>query len=135
MPRPMPLRSIVFVSLSSLSLAGILLAGCATTPEPVTTATVSPNLPTVITYPTGRYQLYGDGVATPYYWVWIPAGAAAPPGIVTPPPPPMPRANVVTYNEGRYQLYGNGSTVPYYWVWVPSGSTVPSPPPPPPVPR
>jgi len=31
----------------------------------------------------GRWQLYGDGGATPYYWVWIPSGT-------TPPTPPMP---------------------------------------------
>jgi hypothetical protein len=31
----------------------------------------------------GRWQLYGDGGSTPYYWVWIPSGA-------TPPTPPMP---------------------------------------------
>ena len=31
----------------------------------------------------GRWQLYGDGGATPYYWVWIPSG-------MTPPSPPMP---------------------------------------------
>jgi len=35
------------------------------------------------TFREGRWQLYGDGGATPYYWVWIPSGTA-------PPTPPMP---------------------------------------------
>jgi hypothetical protein len=36
-----------------------------------------------VVYPQGRWQLYGDGRGTPYYWVWIPSG-------MTPPAPPMP---------------------------------------------
>lgn len=33
----------------------------------------------------GRYQLYGDGTsASPYYYVWVPAGAT----VLAPPPPP-----------------------------------------------
>ena len=33
----------------------------------------------------GRYQLYGEGTtASPYYWVWVPAGTT----VVPPPPPP-----------------------------------------------
>lgn len=38
----------------------------------------------VVRYAHGRYVLRGDGVATPYQWVWIPN--APPP----PPPPPRP---------------------------------------------
>lgn len=34
--------------------------------------------PNVIQYPTGRYELRGDGLTTAYRWVWIP----------NPPPPP-----------------------------------------------
>lgn len=41
-----------------------------------------PPTPSVIEYPTGRYELRGDGVATPYTWVWIP----------NPPPRPPPAA-------------------------------------------
>jgi hypothetical protein len=40
--------------------------------------------PPAVTMQTGRYQLYGDGVSTPYYWAWIPSGAAPPA------PPPLP---------------------------------------------
>lgn len=50
-----------------------------------------PPTPTVIQYPHGRYELRGDGVALPYYWVWIPT----PPPPPAPPPPPgssVPRA-------------------------------------------
>jgi len=24
-----------------------------------------------VIYPTGRYVLYGDGVYSPYQWIWI----------------------------------------------------------------
>ena len=53
--------------------------------SPPVSATVSvapapPPTPSVIEYPTGRYELRGDGVTTPYTWVWIP----------NPPPPPPP---------------------------------------------
>ena len=37
-----------------------------------------PPTPQVIEYPSGRYELWGDGMAIPFRWVWIP----------TPPPPP-----------------------------------------------
>ena len=59
---------------------------------------------TVVQYPTGRYELRGDGVSVPYYWVWIPVqpviaapapppiGAPAPPDVVLPGPPPPPPA-------------------------------------------
>lgn len=40
----------------------------------------------VVTYPEGRWTLYGDGTsAAPHYWVWVPAGTTPPP------PPPLPR--------------------------------------------
>jgi len=61
-------------------------------PAPPTTTVVVPvqpaaPTPTIVAASNGRYQLYGDGATTPYYWVWIPSGAASPP----PPPPPIPR--------------------------------------------
>ena len=40
-------------------------------------------MPTVVQFPTGRYELRGDGMTTPYTWVWIPNPPTAPPG--TPP--------------------------------------------------
>jgi hypothetical protein len=51
--------------------------------RPSGTAVVS-NSDRTYTFKEGRWQLYGDGGATPYYWVWIPSGT-------TPPAPPMPR--------------------------------------------
>ncbi len=41
-----------------------------------------PPLSRVIQYPNGRYELRGDGIETPYQWVWIP----------NPPPLPPPAA-------------------------------------------
>jgi hypothetical protein len=43
---------------------------------------------TVVTYPTGQYQLRGDGITVPYYWAWVPAQAY----LAAPPPPPVPAA-------------------------------------------
>jgi len=34
---------------------------------------------TVIEFPSGRYELRGDGITTPYRWVWIPNPPTAPP--------------------------------------------------------
>jgi hypothetical protein len=50
-----------------------------TPPVPFSTTTFgSQPRPGVIEYPTGRYELRGDGISTPHTWVWIP----------NPPPPP-----------------------------------------------
>lgn len=38
---------------------------------------------TIVNYPTGYYELRGNGITAPYYWIWIPAAQA-------PPPPPLP---------------------------------------------
>lgn len=47
-----------------------------------------PSPPTVIEYPTGRYELRGDGVTTAYVWVWVPK--PPPPPAAPPAPPPAP---------------------------------------------
>jgi len=111
------------------ALAVSALGGCVTPDSTYpTTQGATVGAPTTVDYPGGRYQLYGDGtVASPHYWVWIPAGT-------TPPtPPPLPPARFASRaTEGHYQLYGDGSSAaPYYWVWVPAGTTVMTPPPPP----
>jgi len=76
---------------SVLVMAGFL-GGCVHRVEKQTsTPAASPSTTVVVTqpqrtvnYPEGRYELYGDGRTTPYYWVWVPAGATPP----APPPPP-----------------------------------------------
>ena len=118
-------------------LAVASLAGCVASTEPTITTTTSGNVNRTVLYPNGRYQLYGDGVGSPYYWAWIPAG-----GNINSAPPPAPAIPVIQPNtvvttttvpgaSGQYQLYGNGTTQPYYWVWVPAGATPPPPPLPP----
>ena len=44
--------------------------------------------PTVINYSHGRYELRGDGIQTPYQWVWIPNPPPPPPPPAAPPAPP-----------------------------------------------
>jgi hypothetical protein len=78
----------------ALAVAGALNAtGCTSGTETVTTTTTSPAVVSpgdrVVMATNGRWELRGDGRATPYYWVWIPAGST----VVTHPaaPPPLPR--------------------------------------------
>lgn len=77
-------------------------------PPPVIEQAVAPTLPAgnvvpavpppppppperdVVQYSDGRYELRGDGIATPYRWVWIPNA---------PPPPPSARRD-------NHHLYG-----------------------------
>lgn len=47
-------------------------------------------VPTLIEYPTGWYQLRGDGVTSPYVWVWIPKPPPPPPSEAPPDVPPAP---------------------------------------------
>jgi hypothetical protein len=74
------------------SLAGIaILGGCISYTKEVQTEKAVPVVASapsnrVVTYADGRYELYGDGTRTPYYWVWIPSGSVTTP----PPPPPIP---------------------------------------------
>lgn len=54
-------------------------------PPPTSTVSVvpappsAPPSPTVVEFATGRYELRGDGVSTPYTWVWIPNPPTSPP--------------------------------------------------------
>ena len=57
--------------------------------ETVSVALAPPPMPSVIPYPTGRYELRGDGITIPYQWVWIPNPPSAPP-IGPPAEPPTP---------------------------------------------
>ena len=38
-----------------------------------------PPMPSVVEYPSGRYELRGDGMTTPYTWVWVPNPPPFPP--------------------------------------------------------
>jgi len=103
---------------------------------PPATVTAPASAADRVVYPQGRWQLFGDGRGTPYYWVWIPAGSTL---TTAPVPPTRPAATSVvpqsdrtyTFTEGRWQLYGDGGATPYYWVWIPAGMTPPAPPMPP----
>jgi hypothetical protein len=64
------------------------IAPAASPPTTTTVVVTSPVSQRVVNYSTGRYELYGDGISTPYYWVWIPAGTMIP---APPPPPSIPR--------------------------------------------
>jgi hypothetical protein len=43
-------------------------------------------MPRIVEFPNGRYELRGDGVSSPYTWVWVPNPPMAPPE--APPAPP-----------------------------------------------
>ena len=120
-----------------------VLGGCAsteTTPAAAPAAVVVPSTERVVTYPSGRYELRGDGTsAAPYYWVWVPPGAVVAtlpplpqaPLVATPPVVVAPAQRVAAYQTGRYELVGQGTAAsPYYWVWIPSGANALPPPPP-----
>jgi hypothetical protein len=71
-------------------------------PGPVAAAPPAvPPMPRVVEHPTGRYELRGDGTATPYEWVWVPNPPPAPPPAVAPPPSGEPPAG----SSGRGETY------------------------------
>jgi hypothetical protein len=60
---------------------------------PATVSTAPPESTAgTIEYPTGRYELRGDGVTVPYTWVWIPNPPPLPPAAVPEVGPPPPSA-------------------------------------------
>ena len=91
----------MFVAPSVVVVSPILAAPYAV-PAPVYAAPVyappayaspaPPSLPRVVEFPTGRYELRGDGVYSPYAWAWIPNPPVAPPPPPPPSPPPAPSA-------------------------------------------
>ena len=48
-------------------------------PSSATVSVAPAPTPSVVQFPTGRYELRGDGVSAPYTWVWIPNPPTAPP--------------------------------------------------------
>ena len=49
-----------------------------------------PPMPRVVEFPAGRYELRGDGVYSPYTWVWVPNPPMAPPQAPPAPPAALP---------------------------------------------
>ncbi len=47
-------------------------------PPSTTVVVTSGRVQRTVYYPEGRYELYGDGVTVPYYWVWSPTGSVPP---------------------------------------------------------
>ncbi|HEY7041976.1 MAG TPA: hypothetical protein VID28_24100 [Methylomirabilota bacterium] len=89
------IRSRIPLLVGTMALVATTTAGCIYSekerivqapPPPPTTVVAQVPTDRVVTYPEGRWTLYGDGTtAAPHYWVWVPAGTAPPP------PPPLPR--------------------------------------------
>jgi hypothetical protein len=59
------------------SYYGASITGPASMTSSVVTAPTE--MPSVVEYSTGRYELRGDGLSMPYKWVWIPNPPSAPP--------------------------------------------------------
>ena len=58
----------------------------------------APPTPSVVEHPGGRYELRGDGVSTPYTWVWVPNPPPAPP----PPPAAEPAPSAPARRSSLY---------------------------------
>ena len=84
-------------------------------------APAPPPMPNAVQYPTGRYELRGDGLTTPYTWVWIPNPPPPPPtgppevGALSP-PDPSPASHTRLYRwtdeQGILQLTDRPEAVP-----------------------
>lgn len=61
----------------------------------------APALPSVVEHPTGRYELRGDGVATPFVWVWIPNPPPAPPAAPPPSPEEPPAGSALSVTRSK----------------------------------
>jgi hypothetical protein len=64
----------------------------------------APPMQRVVEYPTGRYELRGDGYSTPHHWIWIPNAPAAPPAPAEP-PPTTPPASTTPEPPGKTTVY------------------------------
>jgi hypothetical protein len=70
----------------------------------VPTYAPAPPMQRVVEYPTGRYELRGDGYTTPYHWIWIPNPPAAPPAPAEP-APTAPPASTTPEPPGKTTVY------------------------------
>jgi len=80
-------------------------AGGAATGEPA-----SAPVPSVIEFPTGRYELEGDGTEARYRWVWIPKPQPGPPSAA--PTPPLPEPKIINVPDGTVSVSAGDSTAP-----------------------
>jgi len=65
-----------------------------------------PPMQRVVEYPTGRYELRGDGYGTPYHWIWIPNPPSAPPAPTQPAPAPAtPPASTAPEPPAKTTVY------------------------------
>ena len=60
---------------------------------------IAPPMPDVIEYANGRYELRGDGINTPYKWVWIPNPPPGPPADAAPPPGPVRHTTLYRWTD------------------------------------
>ena len=95
-------------------------AGYAPSPGYAPPSSYAPSpMQTVIEFPNGRYVLQGDGVGTPYRWVWIPNPPTSPPVDESPGPsaaplPPPRRTDIYrwTDSDGAVHLTDRWDKVP-----------------------
>ena len=66
------------VVVGAISMSGCVHAERVTPAASLPTSVAPGPVEYVVSYPEGRYELRGDGAATPFHWVWIPAGHASP---------------------------------------------------------
>ena len=77
----------------------------------------APPSPTVVEFSTGRYELRGDGVNTPYTWVWIPNAPTSPPPAAPTAPPvdPSSGSGQTPPRAGRLYRWTDAQGV-IYWT-------------------
>ena len=77
----------------------------------------APPSPTVVEFSTGRYELRGDGVNTPYSWVWIPNAPTSPPPAAPTGPPvdPSSGSGQAPPRAGRLYRWTDAQGV-IYWT-------------------
>jgi hypothetical protein len=81
-----------------------------------------PPLPSVVEHPTGRYELRGDGVTTPYVWVWVPNPPPDPPAVPTPSSGGLPAGSVQVPRSQLYQWTDDAGTT----VWTNRPEAIPA---------
>lgn len=73
----------------------------------------APPTPSVVEFPTGRYELRGDGISEPYRWVWVPKPPTTPPAEPSSPGPPTSGDPGPTRPSPLYRWTDEQGTVHY----------------------